>query len=460
MSPLNRILVGDVRDRLAELPDESVHCVVTSPPYWGLRDYGTATWEGGDPDCDHAGRPVQTGGLGSIQPTHPGSLTGTRGDCTKCGAARVDKGIGLEPTFDEHLEKLVNVFREVRRVMRPDATFWLNTGDSYAASPGQRGQRGLGGSEKQNSNAASQVAIRQGDTGLKPKDLMMMPARVALALQADGWWLRSEIVWHKPNAMPESATDRPACAHEKVFLLAKSAHYFYDAEAVRVPMSRKPNPDGFRSMAGGSVYTNQSGQQSNSKRTDKQRGHERRHDGFNDRWDAMSKEEQQAGGANLRNVWSIATHAFSEAHFATFPEALAEPCIRAGTSMKGCCPECGAPWTRVVEKTPEYQALLDSGKAWTTDKGKPDAYTNRHPSSHPSQVPAKNITVGWEPACDHTGEPIPCTVLDPFIGSGTTGLVALKMGRRYVGIELNPEYAAMAERRLRAEVPLLLEAAR
>ena len=180
-----QILVGDARERLAELPAESVHCVVTSPPYWGLRAYG--------------------------------------GD---------DGMIGLEPTFDAHLENLVAVFGGVRRVLRPGGTLWLNYGDAYAgsgraqATGGATGRATMHGSEHQ-------TGWRDG--GWKAKDLMMMPARVAMALQADGWWLRSEIIWHKPNPMPESVTDRPTSAHEKMFLLSKSARYFYDAEAVRVP---------------------------------------------------------------------------------------------------------------------------------------------------------------------------------------------------------------------------------
>ena len=453
-----RIMIGDALSQLAELPDESVHFVMTSPPYWGLRAY-----KGGD-------------GM-----------------------------IGLEPTFDAHLENLVAVFREVRRVLRSDGTLWLNYGDAYAS-----------GSNRSVTDSASKQAtyggnvVRKGTTeyGLKPKDLMMMPARVAWALQADGWWLRSEIIWHKSNPMPESTRDRPASAHEKVFLLSKSGDtlfwthsrkhgvrtkpepdyywrnrkthvetdvappnwrelvdeddkriwarinrwcghdYFYDSEAVRVPMADSSISRLAQDIDGqvGSKRAHE-GRKSNGNMKavgGKQRGHERRHDGFNDRWDAMTKDEQQSGGANLRNVWKIATHSFSEAHFATFPPALVEPCIRAGTSAKGVCGQCGAPWVRVVEKKFKPQCEGDSrahisgpemGHGW---EGTPRGTT-------------ETSTTGWSPSCDHDAAPVPATCLDPFAGAGTVGLVADRFHRDAILIEISPDYAKMAQRRIEAD---------
>ena len=405
-----RILVGDCLERLRTLPEESVHCVVTSPPYWGLRDYGVA------------------------------------------GA------IGLEPTLQEHLETIVTVFREVRRVLRSDGTLWLNYGDSYAGSWGAQ-SRGNPCVETSTLSGGQVHAAPKGThtgsakrTSLKPKDLMMMPARVALALQADGWWLRSEIVWHKSNPMPESVTDRPTSAHEKVYLLTKSARYFYDAEAVRVP-AQSYNTYGFRP---GTYRDQGSAPQPNSEKTDKQRGHSRRHAGFNDRWDALSKEEQQASGANLRNVWMIATHPFPGAHFATFPPKLVEPCIKAGTSEKGCCPECGAPWTRQVEDTEAYQRHKAIQRE-TEDRTLESQGVARQFSNTPGVV-ADRITQGWEPSCGcDAGDPIPATVLDPFGGAGTVGLVADRLGRDAILIELNPEYAEMAERRIHGDAPLLAD---
>ena len=252
------IRVGDVLDRLRGLPDASVHCAVTSPPYWGLRSYK------GDPGM-----------------------------------------IGLEPTFDAHLETLVEVFREVRRVLRKDGTLWLNYGDAYAAGSVRTGdpkeRSGLvGGCASWGQRDARSYAQAKG-VGLKPKDLMMMPARVAMALQSDGWWLRSEIIWHKPNPMPESVTDRPTSSHEKIYLLTKSARYFYDAEAVRHGEQRH-RKHGLTIREHGLYET------------------------------GNPEGEEYTVGANLRNVWKISTHAYSEAHFATFPPALIEPCVKAGTS--------------------------------------------------------------------------------------------------------------------------------
>ena len=303
-----KIMQGDVIEMLKLLPEKSVHCVVTSPPYWGLRAYG------GDPGM-----------------------------------------IGLEPTFERHLSNLVTVFREVRRVLRTDGTCWLNYGDAYVGGGRGEGVKGT----KQATNVGSNGAIRalpKSAPGLKPKDLMMMPARVALALQADGWWLRSEIIWHKPNPMPESVTDRPTSAHEKIYLLTKSAKYFYDAEAVRVE-AKRPNWQYETPTNPGNGDRNDGG--CTQRKSDKQRGHARPHEGFQNDWDGRTKEDQQASGANLRNVWTMATYSFKGAHFATFPPELVERCVKAGTSETGCCHKCGMAWVREVEKSGGT-----TGKSW------------------------------------------------------------------------------------------------
>ena len=291
---------------------------------------------------------------------------------------------------------------------------------------------------------------------LKPKDLVGLPWRVAFALQADGWWLRSDCIWHKPNTMPESVRDRPTRAHEYVFLLTKSARYFYDADAVREP-AKDPLDDIRRMRQQHEDNKSAATAERNGLRAkpDKQRGHGRRHDGFNDRWDGMSKEGQQAMGANKRTVWSIATQPHRFAHFATMPEALVEPCILAGTSERGVCGQCVAPWGRVVERTQgEYQdcpksemSQIARGDRGTANVGKTEL------------VPPRRTTTGWQPTCDHDAEPVPATVLDPFCGSGTTGVVALRHGRSFIGIELNPEYVEMARQRIIGDAPLLNVAA-
>ena len=397
-----RIMVGDALSQLAELPDGSVHMCMTSPPYWGLRAYK------GDPGM-----------------------------------------IGLEPTFDAHLENLVAVFREVRRVLRSDGTLWLNYGDAYG-----------GESKRQNTAPDSKQATYAGRTReaaggqFKPKNLMMMPARVAIALQADGWWLRCEIVWHKNNPMPESVKDRPTSAHEKVFLMTKSARCFYDAEAVRTASAEgtlarfesdgSPNFRTGRFEGGDRPETVFSGKVGEA---DKQRGHGRRHAGFNDRWDEMTKAEQQSGGANLRNVWTIPTHPYSEAHFATFPPALVEPCIKAGTSAHGVCGECGAPWVREVER--EFVPQPDVSR----EKGVKGAGEQKSmgPDSRWDGAPRgsnQSATTGWSPTCDHDVLAVRATCLDPFAGSGTVGLVADRLQRSAILIEISPDYAAMAQRRI------------
>jgi site-specific DNA-methyltransferase (cytosine-N4-specific) len=225
---------GDCLKLLASMPERSFDCCVTSPPYFGLRDYGTAEWEGGDPGCDHSvGGQVQDNKA-------PGAIvSGVRpgcdaSKCKKCGAVRVDSQIGLEPTPDEFVAKLVAVFREVRRVLRDDGTLWLNLGDSYNAGTNSKRKNGTGGVG--NWHTADETGgIRVNVASLKPKDLIGIPWRVAFALQADGWYLRQDIIWHKPNPMPESVTDRCTKAHEYVFLLSKSARYYFDSEAMQEP---------------------------------------------------------------------------------------------------------------------------------------------------------------------------------------------------------------------------------
>lgn len=306
-----RILQGDCRDVLKTLPDQSVNCCVTSPPYFGLRDYG------------------------------------------------VDGQIGLEPTPAEFVTELVAVFREVRRVLRDDGTLWLNLGDSYT---GSASTGGTGGTGKETDYTGKRSLPNKREEGLKAKDLIGIPWRVAFALQADGWWLRQDIIWHKPNPMPESVTDRCTKAHEYVFLLSKSERYFYNAEAMQEPASNE---------APGNTMPTKGGRA------------------------AATGVEQHATAANLhkigaretrnkRSVWTIATKPFAEAHFATMAPDLAETCIKAG------CPEGGV-------------------------------------------------------------------VLDPFGGAGTTGLVADRLQRSAVLIELSADYLAIAQRRIAGDSPLFTD---
>jgi DNA modification methylase len=447
--------------------------------------------------------------------------------CTRCNAWQ--GSLGLEPDPALYVAHLVEVFRAVRRVLRDDATCWVNLGDSYAAngttgggSPvderkPEYGRRGT----PADAVRGREPEVRRCPPGLKPKDLVGIPWRVAFALQADGWWLRSEIIWAKPNPMPESVTDRPTKAHEQLFLLAKSPRYYYDAEAIREEALH----------AGELIYGDYAGR---DKPGD-----------VNGGW--------LHGGTvyarrNKRSVWTIPSAPFPEAHFATFPAALVEPCVQAGTSARGACPACGAPWRREVERTflPQPDVSLAKGikgagnqkpmyggswegvprgsiqattlgwaptcacapglapgvvepcvQAGTSERGccaqcgapwrrevergelRPvrGTYLGELPDDRKQTGTAEVIyhagrsmvrtsegwsllkrdttTLGWAPTCACAPQPVPCVVLDPFAGAGTVGLVADRLGRDAILIELKPEYAAMAERRIREEAPLL-----
>ena len=400
-----RLLTGDCRDVLRTLPACSVHTVITSPPYYGLRDYGTAQWDGGDSGCDHvAQRSVGASTLKNDGRPNPGILehhkvpgVPYRDICGKCGARRIDRQLGLEATPEAYLSAMVEVFREVRRVLRDDGTCWVNQGDLFVN-----------------------------------KQLQMMPARFALALQADGWFLRSSIIWAKPNPMPESCTDRPTSAHEHVFLLSKAARYFYDADAVREAQSE------------GTIERFGNGN-APRKPAVKQGGTDRQSDTWRDPVGVL------ANGRNLRNVWTIATQAFPDVHYATFPTALVERCIRAGTSERGCCAACGAPWCRVTETNYTPGGPKHSGNAkalrYIRDGEREDSgYKTRH-----------DTTTGWSPGCTCDAGVVPCTVLDPFIGSGTTALVADRLQRNAIGIDLNTDYARMAQERISRDCPMFVE---
>lgn len=386
IEPRNTILQGDALTRLRELPDESVHCCVTSPPYWGLRDYG------------------------------------------------VEGQLGLEPSPEEYVAKIIEVFREVRRVLRRDGTLWLNLGDCYNAYNGGAGPSSS--LSQTQSSARPQLPSGYGlrHKGLKPKDLVGIPWHVAFALREDGWYLRSDIVWAKPNPMLESVTDRPTRAHDYVFLLARSRRYYYDAEAVKRPASSE-------------TLSHQ------RKRTPKQNAAppgSRGGSGLN------PEVRYNPAMANLRSVWTIHSPPYPGAHFATFPESLVEPCVKAGSSEGGACSECGTPWMRVVESSPipaEIRAEFEAARTRTAaDHGRTDGFVAR---GKPSFVRIHR-TIGWRPSCSHiSGESVPCLVLDPFLGSGTTAAVAKRLGRDYVGIELNPAYIELAKRRIAAAQPPL-----
>ena len=359
----NKIFQGDCVETLRTMPDNLIDCCITSPPYYGLRDYG------------------------------------------------IDGQIGLEESPEAYVSKLVDVFREVRRVLKDDGIMFLNLGDSYAGS-GKGGQS----EEKRSENWQPQYGNKGKRYGLKPKDLIGIPWMVAFALRADGWYLRSDIIWHKPNCMPESVRDRPTKSHEYLFLLSKSQRYYYDAEAIKeANVTNQSLPDLKRHWS------------------------ERPNNGA-----ISGKGGYRMGsihnGRNKRTVWTIPTKPYKGAHFATFPEKLDEPCVLAGTSERGYCPECGKPWVRQVE----HKNMVIR----KTDRMAEMGEFGRTQSSGTMLSPAESKTIGWLPSCSCGLDPVPGVVLDPFFGAGTSGLVAKKWGRDFVGIELNPDYIKMAEERI------------
>lgn len=322
---------GDALAVLQTMAAESVQCCVTSPPYYGLRDYGTGQWEGGAAECDHI-KPITNYNKGFNERYGNGDGTAAQkqevksagqysGTCKKCGAIRTDQQIGMEETPELFIARLVDVFREVRRVLKDDGTMWVNIGDSYAGSGRGNNPNGKQGTNKGTSFDPTNSGYVP--DGCKAKDLIGTPWMLAFALRADGWYLRSEIIWHKLNPMPESVTDRPTKAHEQVFLLSKSPKYFYDSEAVKEPFAdeRMGNPGAYKWSYGGDVLKASDA----TVRGNGGSSHKLQSEG----WNADGK----TTGRNRRSVWSIASAPYADAHFATFPPALIEPCILAGSRI-------------------------------------------------------------------------------------------------------------------------------
>ena len=343
-----KILQGNCLEVLKDLPEQSVNTCITSPPYWGLRDYQTAEWEGGDENCEHTISHYSD----NLKPEVDRPFRGNRSACIKCGAIRKDSQLGLEDTPEEFVENLVSVFREVKRVLRDDGTVWLNLGDSYSS-----GGRTTTTNQTLRGDKDYGVTRPKPSKGIKPKDLVGIPWRVAFALQSDGWYLRQDIIWHKPAPMPESVKDRCTKAHEYIFLLSKNKKYYFDNESIK--------EDAVGNNPGNKTKHRAVGQSFSETKNNI------------DKISAVSKR-------NKRSVWTVPTKPFRDAHFATFPPDLIKPCVLAG------CPEGG-------------------------------------------------------------------TVLDPFGGAGTTGLVAQQHNRNCILIELNPEYAQIARDRLYNDAPLFVD---
>ena len=412
---------GDALGVLREMPGASVHCAVTSPPYWSLRDYGV---------------PGQLG----LEKVHDclGWATGA-----KCGAC--------------YICRMVELFRELRRVLRDDGTLWVNEGDSYTS--GGRNGHGtrVGYKQETNRGANDETSCERAPqpVGLKPKDLCGIPWRLALALQADGWYWRDAIVWAKPAPMPESVRDRCTKSWEPILMFSKSERYYFDGLAIAERLTR---PD-----EAGRTTPNKFGGANKFERAKEQ---SRLHSG-------NEYTGTDTGTRNKRNVWRLPPMPVSDAHFATFPLELPETCLLAGTSERGVCPTCGAPWCRIVERKhhgdwhPDHPEAKQAG---VNRDGKNRRFlesqaAGRRMVEHVAEARATGadhdnpfaapVTLGWRPSCDCGGDPVPATVLDPFAGTGTTGLAALKHGRNFVGVEMSAEYIEIARKRAARHMPLL-----
>ena len=427
-----KILKGDCLETLKSLDEQSINTCVTSPPYWGLRDYGTGEWVGGNADCLHKSAKKNADKTGGFTGKRIRKIGGSENNkylkhkknCPDCGATRKDNQLGMENTPEEFVENLVRVFKEVKRVLRDDGTVWLNLGDSYYNYRPGKGQSLSKQSVSNTDQDLPQDCARRGNkiAGLKEKDLVGIPWRVAFALQADGWYLRQDIIWHKPNPMPESVRDRCTKSHEYIFLLSKSPKYYFDNEAIKED-AKRPNEK--------QTFGGEKAKKNIIKEGDPM---------FRNGSEQWGREIITPSKRNKRSVWKVPTKPYKEAHFATFPTDLIEPCVLAGCPEE-ICVDCGKPYKRVMQKPKQLE--IERNKRSGLDDRKVGGVLDKYNRENPP------IDLGLQKQCDcETNETKGGTVLDPFGGSGTTGVVASKHNRNAVLCELNEGYIDIAEKRL------------
>lgn len=456
-----KIFVGDCLEQLKNLSDNSVHCCVTSPPYWALRVYATGEWRGGQADCQHVrgSNPQARESIyasNSEIPAYGANRQRVSPVCLLCGAEYIDRQIGSESVPDCfgwatghrcgscYVCRLTAVFEEVRRVLHPSGTLWLNLGDTYI---GGKGMSGAPSAEEQAERAEAGETLTGAESALggpgimrpsdnrelaaagwKSKDLVGIPWLMAQSLRAAGWYLRAEIIWHKTNCKPESMRDRTTRQHETIFLLAKRPDYFYDWWAIREP---SVSPEKSAKRMASPIFTGKKEQMT----------------GYVNATHNTPGIKAFDGKRNARSVWLMTPAQFKGAHYAVFPLELPTRAIRAGTSEKGVCADCGEPWVRRIEYT-------DAPADFVADERDEEIFgPGAHRTKHaPPRLPQD---AGFEPGCTCGAAVVPPTVLDPFAGSGTTLEAALRLGCNAIGTELSPQYAELIEQRL-AAVPVML----
>ena len=468
------IKIGDCREKLKELPNNFFHTVITSPPYWGLRDYGTGKWTGGNPNCSHiagksrndADREFGTKETLTVQ---------YRDVCKDCGAVRQDNQIGMEPSPEEYVRKIVRTFQEVKRVLRPDGTLWLNLGDSYSS-----GGRTSTTNQSVRGDKDYGVTRPPVSSSIKPKDLVGIPWRVALALQEDGWYLRQDIIWHKPNPMPESVKDRCTKSHEYIFLFSKNRKYFYDNEAIKEPVKKDW---GTRNRTNGKYHNTGTGLQPHSGLT---KSYDRKNkrsvwlveEKSHGKYGSQENEAKHRQGIHANrgdNLIAVRTKLPTQKEFVEF--------LRSKTNAKVLAENTDIPLTKIehwfrfdnsgfayptiedwkkVRKHIDDYDVMDEGLTYfelKTDEVAVSDKKNKRSVWSITNKPYKGAHFATYPPdliepCILAGSEKGDIILDPFMGSGTTAMVAKSLGRDYIGCELHEDYGNLIQKRVQEYKPV------
>jgi site-specific DNA-methyltransferase (adenine-specific) len=452
---INKIVLGDTHTELKNMPANSVDCCLTSPPYWALREYDTASWEGGDPGCDHV---QQYSSMQSAKSTLGGRKSENTLDdkrreintlykdvCSKCGAKRVDRQLGLEPTFQEYISKLCDVFDEVKRVLKSTGTCWVNIGDTYMgnSSYSEKGRQGYGNDKIGMINKKQWLDPKYPHAGrlrgrehvercdIQNKCLCQIPHRFAIEMTNRGWILRNTVIWHKKNCMPSSVKDRFTTDFEYVFFFVKKERYWFETQ-YEPNLTMEDRPYG---IVRDRLYDYDSKQKTLLGR------------------EGPEGSEEEAGvppiGRNKRCVWSIPTKPYKDAHFAVFPPELCETPIKAGCP-EFLCKKCKKPRQKLYKTYNPSKDFMEQDARTQASIGFGSRQSVKSLHRNEGGVYASAEFVGYSDCgCGEGWES--GIVLDPFMGSGTTALTALKLNRRFVGIELSPKYKEMAEKRIKLE---------